>query len=184
MLGECSFKTMSEEGIKGQVFLSLYLFACMVLMLNFLIAVIFSTYSRLEEQKAGLHLRTIIEEQPRWAFDPEFNLFTYRVPLVNLLLLVLFPCAWKFSAKNKQLIERVEYFPAFIMSIVFVFFTDLVFFPFAWITLLRRSYHRGRFKSFIFYFLFFPFIGAAMCVADTVVSSYLLWSPASCKQLE
>lgn len=62
MLGEFSFDAMSQEGWKGEFFLALYLLICMVLMVNLLIALLSTTYSRLASQGVGLYLQNIIEE--------------------------------------------------------------------------------------------------------------------------
>ena len=47
MLGEFSFETVEPEGPKGVIFLALYLLINLILLLNFVIAIISSTYSRL-----------------------------------------------------------------------------------------------------------------------------------------
>ena len=56
MLGEFSFETVEPEGPKGIIFLAVYLLINLILLLNFVIAIISSTYSRLETYGVGLYL--------------------------------------------------------------------------------------------------------------------------------
>ena len=56
MLGEFSFDVMEPEGAMGIVFIAIYLLLNLILLLNFVIAIISSTYSRLEAYGVGLYL--------------------------------------------------------------------------------------------------------------------------------
>ena len=56
MLGEFSFETVEPEGPKGIIFLAVYLLINLILLLNFVIAISSSTYSRLETYGVGLYL--------------------------------------------------------------------------------------------------------------------------------
>lgn len=103
MLGEFSFEAMEEEGWEGQLFLALYLVTCMLLMVNFLIALLSTTYSFLADLGSSLHLQSVLETQPRWAFHPEFNVLTIRVPVLNVISLLLLPCFVKCPARKRVL---------------------------------------------------------------------------------
>ena len=112
---------MSEEGgWKGEIFLTLYLFSCMVLMLNFLIALLSVVYSNLADQSKALYLSKIIEVQPRWVFHSKFNLFSLRVPPLNLITLFALPCFKNCSIKSRELIEKVQYLPVYFITLAVV----------------------------------------------------------------
>ena len=139
MLGEFSFATVSEEGWKGEVFMALYLLICMVLMVNLLIALLSTTYSNLASKGVGLYYQSIIEEQPRWAFHPDFNLFTFRVPPLNIITFLSLPCFVKCSSKMRDLIEKIQYLPAYFVALAIVLGVDLLSLPFAWSQVMKRA---------------------------------------------
>lgn len=109
--------------------MGLYLFICMVLMVNLLIALLSATYSRLSSQATGLYLKIIIEEHPRWACDPRFNLFSFRVPPLNILTLLALPCFSRFSAKTKDCLEKCLYLPAYFMALGLISGVNILSFP-------------------------------------------------------
>ena len=181
MLGEFSFSSMREESWAGELFLSLFLLVCMLLMVNLLIALLSTTYSRLSSQAVGLYLENIIQEQPRWVFRPRFNFFSYRVPLLNVLTLLSLPCLSKCSSRCKHVLEKIHYVPAFEISLVLVVAVDLVFLPLAWMRVIKKGCLRREARLILFGIFLFPLVGLLMCVLDFAIASWKLWDSSSFK---
>ena len=139
MLGRFSFEAMSEEGWKGELFLALYLLVSMVLILNLLIALLSIKYDELASHASGLYLQNIIDEQPRWAYHSRFNLFTFRVPILNVITFLSLPCLRKCSVGKRECIEKLQYLPAYLICLATVVTVDLVCIPLAWFKLVKRS---------------------------------------------
>ena len=151
----------------------------MVLMLNFLIALLSTAYAQLDENKAGLHLRNIIEEKPRWAFHSDYNLLTYRVPLLNLATLFSLPCLMMCSKRKTSVIEKIQYFPVYLVALFLSLGVNLISFPFAWIRAIKRAIFQRESKQIVLGVLFFPFLGLLICVFDLVMAAYKLWDASS-----
>ena len=179
MLGQFSFETMSEAGFRGQIFLGLFVFLGMVLVLNFLIAVISTTYSRLAEDKLALYLKITIMDTPRWEFHPSLNLFTFRVPLLNFFSLLMLPCSRKFSEKSKLRMEKAFYLPAYLLALGLISAVNIVSLPLSWMRVVKRGCVRGEVKSLLFGLLVFPFTACLMCVTDLIMASKWLWDSSS-----
>lgn len=77
MLGLFTFAEMEPEGPKGMLYLAFYLLVNMVLLLNFLIAILSSTYSLLVTHGVGLYLESIIATLPLSTFHPRYNILTF-----------------------------------------------------------------------------------------------------------
>ena len=151
-------------------------------MLNLLIALLSTTYSRLADQGAGLYLHHIIEELPRWAFDSRLNLFSYRNPPLIVLTLFALPCL--VSVKLRDLIEKLNYLPAYLVGLALVLAVDLLSFPFAWARVIKRGCFRGEAGSILFGAFVFPFVASLMCALDLGMASYKLWDSSSFKAFQ
>ena len=97
-LGEFDYTLLEEEKHVGEIYLTFYLYANLVIMLNLLIAVLSSTYSNNEQLGVGLYLRGILDTNHRWEFHPRYNFLTFRNPPLNLiniipLLILSFRCS-------------------------------------------------------------------------------------------
>ena len=87
-LGEFDYSLLEQEGQVGEIFLTFYLYANLVIMLNLLIALLSSTYSKNEELGVGLYLRGILDTNLIWEYHPLYNFLTFRNPPFNLLNLI------------------------------------------------------------------------------------------------
>ena len=177
MLGEFSFDTMSSEGWKGEVFLGLYLLTCLVLMINILIALLSIKYSELASYSSGLYLQNVIEEQPRWAYHPLFNIFTFRVSILNAVPFLSLPCLLRCSRKKRAFIEKTQYFPAYLFALGLVVLVDVVCIPSAWLKLIKKSVRMREGKAVLLSLFLFPFIALIIMLTDTVMAICKLWSP-------
>ena len=154
----------------------------MVLLFNFFIALLSSAYSSLIAFQRGIYLKNIIEELPRWAYHPRFNIFTYRVPPLNFLTFLALPCLLKCSLRTRERLERVQYLPIYLMALALVFVTDLMSLPFAWATVVKRSCHKRVVKWIFISTLLFPLIAVLTCLADLGMAIIYLWDDSSFKK--
>ena len=163
--------------------MALYLVICMVLMMNFLVALLSTAYSELTSYRTGLYLKNMVDEQPRWAHHPRFNLFTYRVPPLNTLTLLALPCFVR-SNRVRAFVERVQYLPAYFIALAIVLTVDILSLPSAWVKLIKRSVRTNRAKSIFFWTFLFPFVALLICLFDLAVASLKLWDNSSYEAYE
>ena len=154
----------------------------MVLMMNFLVALLSTAYSELTSYRTGLYLKNMVDEQPRWAHHPRFNLFTYRVPPLNVLTFLAFPCLPRCSSRGSLILEKVQYLPMYFLALALVIGSDLLFLPVAWVFVLKRSWEIRSLRHFMMGVLLFPFVALTICVLDLAAASFKLWDGASFKE--
>ncbi len=185
MLGEFSFDTMQPEGAPGYLYLAFYLMLNLILLLNFVIAILSSTYSRLERHGVGLYLESLLDEIPKWAFQPDLNVLTYRVPPCNLLSLLLFPClrpgpSSRFRPRAPRLallLEAFFFLPAFVFALLAVLLLDLLAAPFVYLLLLHRFCGHASSRGLAFLSLLaFPLLVLPFALLDVVLAAIHLWS--------
>ena len=175
MLGSFDLNEMRSEGLLGILFMSFYLFLNIILLLNLLIAILSSTYSKLEGKGIGLYLRNIIEILPQWRTQPSWNALTFRVPFFNLLNLCCFHCLYKRNTKLNYCLEIVNYIPAFLILLPFFLVLDCIMFPFTWFAILRRAYQQKSCYFSVLSLLCFPIISVFLIICDIVLISFQLW---------
>ena len=77
--------------VVGYIFLAIYLLTSMIMLINFLIAILSNTYGILTLQNNALYLKEVILLRQRYAYEKHFSsLVSAFVPL-NLASLALFP---------------------------------------------------------------------------------------------
>ena len=175
LLGSVSFDSMSEEGWSGLLFLSLYLLLCTVFLLNLLIAVLSTTYSTLASQALSLYHKNIIDELPRWSYHKDYNFLTYRVPPLNLVSFFALPFLSRCSPKRRELLERVNYLPAYIIGLGIILATDLLSLPKACLHVIKRGCSRKQPRFMLYGVFVFPLVALLICFLDMAVAACKLW---------
>lgn len=179
MLGDFSFEVMNPEGYCGHLFLASYLLISMIVLLNLIIAILASTYTHLETEGIGLYLRSLINLQDYWRFHPTYNLFTLRVLPCNSVTLCLSIWIKRKKAPSLQCLlcyEKLLYFPAFCIALIFFLSIDLVSLPFTWFNLLYHLFKKKKVALFILSLFFFPLYAVLLICLDGVLISLKLWS--------
>ena len=141
-------RSKNVDPIVGYVFITLYIIISSVLLLNFLIAILSSTYSFIQEQRNGLYIQEVIYHMQRSGYHQKFgSLVSVTVPF-SIFFLPLTPVI--LSAKSKTLnniIQHIQYSPiAFIIVITF-FTISLILIPFAYLIQLFNKFRKSLFYS-------------------------------------
>ena len=98
------------DPVVGYIFITIYLLASTIMLINFLIAILSNTYGLLTLQNNALYLKEVIFLRQRYGYQRYYSsLVSAFVPL-NLISLVLFPLlsTWK-SSKLNTVILLIEY---------------------------------------------------------------------------
>lgn len=140
--------SQNVEPFVGYIFISVYLIVSSVLLLNFLIAILSTTYSSIQEQKNGLYIQEVIQHMQRNGYHPKYSsLVTATVPF-NILFLPLTPLI--ISTKSETLnniIQHVQYSPLAIIVVLIFFIFTLLFVPFAYVVHLFNKFRKSLFYS-------------------------------------
>ena len=159
--------------------MAMYLFLNIVLLLNLLIAILSSTYGKLEDQGIGLYLRTIIELLPQWRTQTSKNALTFRVPLLNLLNLCCFSCLLRGSKRLNYFLEILNFIPAFIILLTLFLLLDILSLPFAWFSTIVKTIRSKSCSLFILTLLLFPPLSLGLLVLDIILLTINLWKKPS-----
>ena len=162
---------MAAEGLKGSLFLALYLLVSLVLLLNLLISVLSSTFSQLESHGVGLYLQSLINEYPRYAYHPSLNFLTFHAPPFSTLSLLCFPCAKRHPSRCATALEVIYYFPLFLLVLIGVATLDVILFPFAYSSLIKIYCQRKTSCLFFVTLFFFPLCLPLIILLDLGVAS-------------
>lgn len=168
MLGQFDFETVAPAGLVGQLFLAFYLLVFLVLLLNFIIAILSSTYARHLPNAAGLYLENILEQMHRWAFHPKYNGLTFKVPFFNLSAIFFLPCIRR--PRCAWMLELMLYLPAYFYLIMQIFIINVVLLPLAFFFLLRK-FLRARSRRFrrLIHLLIFPMLAPMLLMVDILL---------------
>ena len=92
-----NFEYVSYDPLKdvdpyvGYIYITVFLVVVGILLLNFLIAILSSTYSGLNKVKNGLYMRRIIQMRQRYQYDKYYSSIVFAPTPFNLLLLPVLP---------------------------------------------------------------------------------------------
>ena len=81
---------------------------------------------------------------PKWNYDRDYNVLTYRIPPLNILSLIFLPCILKRSRKLNVILESIYFTPPFYFTVFSVIIIDLILFPVAWILLIYEAFSQKR----------------------------------------
>lgn len=126
----------------GWIFITVFLLLIAIMLLNFLIAILSSTYSNLEEVKTGLYLRNVINLRQRYAYNRYYSSIVYAGMPTNFMVLFALPFVVSLRSRmlNKVLMI-IEYLTVGIISIFLFLCGVLILLPFAYLILL---FHKAR----------------------------------------
>ena len=179
MLGDFSFDDMADEGLKGSIFMAVYLLISLVLLLNLLIAVLSSTFAQLESHGVGLYLQSLIDEFPRYSYHPTLNFLTFHSPPFQFLSLIFLSCAKRRASKCATVLEAVYYIPLFLMVLAGIVIVDVAIFPFAYYAILETKWKTAKALHFFLYLLLFPLSFPIILLLDLGIACGHLWSSPS-----
>ena len=96
----------------GYIFITFYLLASSILLLNFLIAILSTTYSLILEKKDGLYIQEVIFHMQRYSYDSRYSSLVSAVVPFNIFFIPVTPLILSFqSARFNKWMHHVQYTP-------------------------------------------------------------------------
>ena len=141
--GLSALETDTFENYSGnQVFASFFLLSCVlintIVLINFVIAILADTYSKLSIESLGIYYDKVISRIPFYENDRRYGGLITCLPPFNVFALFMLP-AYYFIKDERQLITlndwftRIIFFPAGIFNTVVFTAINLALLPFAYI---------------------------------------------------
>ena len=141
-LGNYEFEEFDESNFNpniGKFFIVMAVIVNSIVLLNFIIAILAETYSRLSEKSRGLYYDGIIARIPTYEDDSRFGGLIVATPPFNFLAILLLPIFWCFRNDERALrsindkFTKVIYLPIALFSVLFFATFTLIMVPFAYI---------------------------------------------------
>ena len=112
----------------GYIFLTIFLLFTMIMLMNFLIAILSNIYANLNDVQIGLYLRKVLYLRQRSNYDERFSSIIYALPPMNIISFMLLPLIAYFkSPKLNNLILLFQYIPVWVTAIIiFIIFSILI----------------------------------------------------------
>lgn len=121
----------------GYIFITVFLIFTMIMLLNFLIAILSNTYSVLNDVKNGLYLRKVLYLRQRYNYDRYYSAIIYATPPLNLVAFILMPVIiYCKSRKLNRILLICQYILIGLFSIVLFFVASVIMMPFAYFLVL------------------------------------------------
>ena len=175
----------------GEVYGFIFLLINLVLMLNFVIAILSNTFAKLQPKILGLHYEIIVSNIPKLEFDDRFGCIICSYIPMNFLtaplkLLFLLPMSDQKLIKLNSFICHIIYFPVSVVLTISFCVSATLFTPFAYINHIIRlidtltnndetmdeiSEKLRRFQSIVLFVVFGPFI----LVFGNILDFYRFW---------
>ena len=119
------------------MFIIAFLIFTMIMLLNFLIAILLNIYSVLNDVKNGLYLRKVLYLRQRYNYDRYYSAILYATPPLNLVAFFLMPVViYCKSRKLNRILLICQYSLIGLFSIVLFFIVSLIMMPFAYFLVL------------------------------------------------
>lgn len=125
-----------QENI-GMGFLFLFLLINLVLLLNFVIALLGGTFSNYEDKQLGLYYEVIVAMFPVMEYDDRYGSIVCAQTPFNLFImpfqpLVLFPIPEKYLIIYNTFLCHLIYFPIGFIQLIMFTFANCIFVPLAY----------------------------------------------------
>ena len=146
-LGEIDFEpfeNLTIGKIYGEVFLVFVVIINCIVLLNFIIAILAATYSKLSESSLGIYYDGIIARIPIYEDDIRYGSLIVGSPPFNFLSIILVPffCCIKNEERLKSInnaFTMLMFFPlALLLTIVFMVL-NVTMLPFAYLTAIFKK---------------------------------------------
>ena len=121
----------------GYIYMTFFLMFVMIMLLNFLIAILSSIYARLNDVQIALYLRKVLYLRQKYDYDERYSWMISAIPPLNLLAFILLPLIiFKKSKTLNYFILLLEYIPVMLTAIVIFAIWSLLMLPIAFGLLL------------------------------------------------
>ena len=141
-LGEIDFEPFSNltiGKIYGEIFLVFVVIINCIVLLNFIIAILAATYSKLSESSLGIYYDGIIARIPIYEDDIRYGSLIVGSPPFNFLSIILVPffCCIKNEERLKTInnaFTMLMFFPLALLLTIAFMVMNIVMLPFAYLT--------------------------------------------------
>lgn len=117
----------------GYVFLTIFLIFTMIMLMNFLIAILSNTYTVFNDVKNALYLRKVLYLRQRYNYDRYYSAMIYATPPLNLISFFMMPfIIYCKSRKFNRVLLIIQYILIGAFSVLLFFLGSLVMAPFAY----------------------------------------------------
>lgn len=125
----------------GYYFLILYLLVTNIVLLNFIIAILSNTYTKLRDINKTLYYAEIIKARNVFEYDRYYSsMIALPIPLNALFLPVLPFVIFMKSRKLNTVLMHIAYIPLLIVGVLVFTVISIVLLPFSYIALLYQNF--------------------------------------------
>ena len=134
-------KAMTVSKNFGYIYLITYLIISNIVLLNFVIAILSSTYSRLISVSKALYLNEIVKARNIFEFNHYFSsLISLPIPL-NGILLPFYPfIVYLKSKKLNKFLLHISYLPVMLLGTLLFIIMSLLLYPISYLALLYQNF--------------------------------------------
>ncbi|CAI2385480.1 unnamed protein product [Moneuplotes crassus] len=167
----------------GYLYIAIYLIVSAVLLLNFLIAILSSTYTFLEEKRDGLYIEEVILHMQRYGYHPLYSSIVSVTTPFNAFFLPLTPLL--LSARSRYLnsaLQHIQYIPIAIVVTILFFCVSLILIPLSFLVQLFIKFRRSLLYSkgdcsrghywYIIDYLLFVLLGIPMLIFSVAIDTF------------
>jgi len=126
----------------GYIFITWFLLIASIMLLNFLIAILSTTYSMLNDVKNGLYMRKVIQYRQRYNYDSSYSAIVFAPVPLNIIMIPFLPIL--FLTKNENKVNEVlmiwEYFLIAVAATLLFLASSLVFTPITYLIILLAKF--------------------------------------------
>ena len=114
----------------GHIFMTIFLIFTMIMLLNFLIAILSNIYANLNDVQIGLYLRKVLFLRQRCGYDNRYSSMIYAIPPLNIIVFLLIPFIvyWNSKKLNRFLLSFM-YIPICLTAVVLFTLLQLFMIP-------------------------------------------------------
>ena len=129
----------------GIYFLVFYLVVNILLLTNYVIAIMTDRYTALEQSRLGLFYDGLVSSMSEYKYDSRYGFLIANVIPFNIFSLMLAPIFYVIHNENtlrkiNSKLMLLAYSPVAIIATVIFFLMNVVMFPFAWIIAVLKKF--------------------------------------------
>ena len=132
----------------GYIYLVIYIILIAITLLNFLIAILSSTYEEYRNKSTGVYLNHVIYTRKRIHYDWYYSSLMYSYSPLNIIMLpiLIFLALKKWRTLN-AILMHILYSPVIIISTLMFIFISVIWMPFSYLNSIVISFRRAFSKQ-------------------------------------
>ncbi|CAI2387514.1 unnamed protein product [Moneuplotes crassus] len=184
-IGEFEFGTYDDlkdvDPKVGYIFVTAFIIIANIMLLNFLIAILSTTYSELNDVKNGLYMRKVIQFRQKYNYDRKYASIVFAPVPLNMIIFLFVPLLMMGKHRINEIFLVVEYSIVFISSIFLFFICSVIMCPVSYVLILLFKFKyifqnpRKNWKDVMFRicdFILFIFIGIPFILVWVFIDTF------------